>query len=225
MLKKNILIGIAGLFLTKICLAFTAGVDYQILNVNPIPASMLAHKHGATIKVVEFFSYACPWCFKLDPALALWEKSKPANVEFERVPVLFQPQWIMFSKVFYVASELKVEHKLHKAIFDTVQTSYPEDPSTSTPFSILKAADFSTDQGISDYFIKQGVKPAAVTAVLKDQTTLNDDIAKATALTKVFMIAEIPAVIVNGKYLISNRYTGGDNQKLIDTLNFVITLK
>ena len=224
MLAKKIGVGLIGLFMTHLSFAFVTGVDYQVLDIKPIPAQMLASQAKKTVKVVEFFSYACPWCFKLDPALTAWEKTMPANVEFERVPVLFQPQWIMFNKVFYIATDLGVEKKLHQNLFDTVQTSYPEDPSASTPFSILKVADFSTDQGIRDYFIGQGVKATQIDAVLKDQTRLNQQIGAGLALTKDFKVIEIPAVVVNGKYLISNRNTNGDNAKFIATLNYLITI-
>lgn len=224
MLTKKIASVLVGLLLTKLCLAFSPGVDYQVLSLNPIPAAMVGQKPGE-IKVVEFFSYACPWCFKLDPALTAWEKTLPANVTLTRVPVVFQSQWAMFTRVFYVATELHVEKKLHKNIFDAVQASYPEDPSAATPFSILKAVDFSTDQGIRDYFIAQGINPIAINAVLNNPTRLDRDITQASDLAKALLIAEIPSVVVNGRYLVSNRYSGGDNVKFIKTLNYLLTLK
>ncbi len=210
-----------GLTLTQTSNAFVPGVDYQILDLTPIPTAMLANVKGH-IKVVEFFSYGCPWCYKLDPALMQWQQTKPANVEFERVPVNFQPAWEMFSKVFYVAVDLNVENRLHQNLFTTVQSSYPEDPAAPKVFSLIAPADFSTDQGIRAYFITQGVKAADIDALLANPARLKQQMAAGLALSRAVKIAEIPSVIINGKYLVSNRYTGGDSKKFIATLNYLL---
>src|ERR1700722_9558618 len=41
------------------------------------------------VEVLEFFWYACPHCFALEPTIAPWLKSKPAYINFSRVPVLW----------------------------------------------------------------------------------------------------------------------------------------
>lgn len=204
--------------------AYVAGTDYTVLDVKPIPAFMLAtnQKDKKAVKVVEFFSYGCPWCYKLDPSIQQWLKTKPKNVEFERVPVLFQPAWSMFVKVFYVATDLQVENSLHTQIFTAVQNNYGEDPKAVTGPLLIQAVDFSTDQGITRFFSQHGVSPEKVQAALKNQAKLDQQAKTATELTKAFKVMEVPMVVINGKYTISNSNTNGDDKKFIDTLNYLI---
>lgn len=221
--KKSCFLGALLTACLNIAMAITPGVDYQILDVHPIPAQLLPSSANTKVKVVEFFSYGCPWCFNLDPSLVAWQKTKGPKVEFERIPVLFQPAWSMFMKVFYVATDLGVENRLHADLFEVVQNTYGEEPRpVNSPFLVLKTVDFSNDRGIQSYFVQKGVPATKVDAVLKDSAKLQQQIDHALALSKTLHIMEIPTVIVNGKYLISNRYTNGDNKKFIDTLNYLI---
>ena len=45
---------------------------------------------GKKIEVIEFFSYGCPHCNDLEPYLQAWVKTLPPDVQFRRVPVMFQ---------------------------------------------------------------------------------------------------------------------------------------
>ncbi len=44
---------------------------------------------GDKVVVEEFFWYGCPHCSTFEPYLKAWEKTKPADVEFARVPAIF----------------------------------------------------------------------------------------------------------------------------------------
>src|SRR5271154_4204868 len=58
----------------------------RIKNVQP-------PEKGKKIEVIEFFSYGCPHCNDLEPFLQDWMKKIPADVQFVRVPVMFQDRW------------------------------------------------------------------------------------------------------------------------------------
>ena len=51
-----------------------------------VPAQPTAVPAGQ-VEVLEFFWYACPHCYDLDPLVEAWRKTKPAYVSFSRVPV------------------------------------------------------------------------------------------------------------------------------------------
>lgn len=206
--------------------AFVAGTDYDMLDIKPIPAQMLtADSHDKkAVKVVEFFSYGCPWCYKLDPFLETWLKTKPKHVQFERVPVLFQPAWSMFVKVFYVATDLQVESSLHTQIFTAVQNNYGEDPKAAFGPMLMQPVDFSTDSGITSFFSQHGLKTEQIQVVLNNKTKLDQQAKTAADLTKTFKVMEIPLVVIknsSGLYSISNRNTHGDNARFIATLNYL----
>ena len=63
------------------------GKDYVRLK-NPQPVET-----GKKIEVIEFFSYGCPHCNDLEPILDAWVAKLPPDVQFRRVPVMFQQRW------------------------------------------------------------------------------------------------------------------------------------
>lgn len=61
---------------------FKAGKDYEVISTSEIiPKS----SPKAQVRVVEFFSYACPACYHFESTLDKWLAKKPAYVKFERV--------------------------------------------------------------------------------------------------------------------------------------------
>src|SRR5579863_884475 len=60
------------------------GVNYTRI----VPAQPTAAPAGQ-VEVLEFFWYACPHCYALDPLVESWKKTKPAYVSFSRVHVLW----------------------------------------------------------------------------------------------------------------------------------------
>src|SRR5687767_10552301 len=75
--------------------AQVAGKDFQ--PINPPQPTQSRDK----VEVIEFFSYACPHCQSLQPSLHAWLKRKPADVEFRRVPAVFQDSWLPFAQLYY----------------------------------------------------------------------------------------------------------------------------
>src|SRR5476651_2725358 len=64
------------------------GANYKRLsNAQPVET-------GNKIEVIEFFSFACPHCKNFEPTLQGWFKTLPADVQFRRVPALFQQGWV-----------------------------------------------------------------------------------------------------------------------------------
>ena len=57
---------------------FVEGQDYQVL-ANP------ENIGGNKIIVREFFWYGCPHCYKLEPYMEQWARTKPADVELDKV--------------------------------------------------------------------------------------------------------------------------------------------
>ena len=78
---------LAALALPSSAQEFQEGKQYIRLK-NPQPV-----ESGNKIEVLEFFSYGCPHCADLEPILENWLKTLPPDVQFRRVPVLFQPRW------------------------------------------------------------------------------------------------------------------------------------
>lgn len=93
------------------------GIEYQELE----QPQAVTNKGKA--EVIEFFSYACPHCYNLEPDVIDWVKTKPENVEFIQVPAIFNPQWEAFASIYYTAEVLGKADTLHPIIFEAIHGS------------------------------------------------------------------------------------------------------
>ena len=87
------------------------GIEYSAPQ-NPQPV-----ESGKKIEVIEFFSYGCPHCADLEPILQGWMKRCPADVQFRRVPVMYQERWIPLAKIYYTLDALGEEKRLSPEVF------------------------------------------------------------------------------------------------------------
>lgn len=176
----------------------TLGVEYKKI---PAPQKIAPH----TKTVVEVFGYGCPHCYNLEPSLNAWLKEKPANVHFERMPVVFNnPNWIFMAKVFYTAQETGVLEQAHGAFFHALHRD--------------KKELFTVEQ-LADFFTQFGVKEASFIATF-NSFKVDQLVRKAQKLTRDYGVEGVPAVIVNGQY-ITDVPMAGSRAKLwqaVDTL-------
>lgn len=75
---------------------------------------------GNTVQVIEFFWYACPNCYALEPRLARWAAALPADVTFRRVPAVPNAQWGVAARVYFALEALGEERRLRGALFDAI---------------------------------------------------------------------------------------------------------
>ena len=75
---------------------------------------------GKKIEVIEFFWYGCPHCYNLEPQLESWVKKLPPDVQFRRVPAVFNARWGHDAAIFYTFEAMGVLDKLHRPFFDAI---------------------------------------------------------------------------------------------------------
>lgn len=184
---------------------FKKGTHYQEL----VPAQP---KVSGTekIEVVEIFWYGCGHCFAFEPYVKRWEANAPADVNFVRMPAIWNAALETHAKAFYTAEilaksgALKNPGAFHDAFFASI---HKERQPLASPRSIkafferfgVTAADYDEAAGSFD---------------------LDQKIRKAKDLTRRYKVSGVPAIVVNGKYSnISNAIRGYDEYlELIDTL-------
>ena len=93
------------------------GKDYVRLK-NPQPTET-----GKKIEVIEFFSYGCPHCNDLEPILDAWIARLPPDVQFRRVPVMFQDRWRGLAKIYYTLDALGDEARLSPEVFKAIHSA------------------------------------------------------------------------------------------------------
>jgi thiol:disulfide interchange protein DsbA len=169
-----------------------AGKQYVELS-SPVPVSV-----PGKIEVVELLWYGCPHCYQFEPTLNPWAEKLPEDVNFVRIPAMFGGLWNVHGQLFITLESMKVEHSVHKAVFDAI---HKEGKKLATPEEM---AEFLAGQGVDkDAFLK-----AYNSFAVKGQME------KAKKLAMAYQITGVPTLVVNGKYRFDISSSGGPEQTL-----------
>jgi thiol:disulfide interchange protein DsbA len=160
---------------------FKEGTDYDLVNP-PMPTA-----DPAKIEVLEFFWYGCPHCYHFEPDLNAWIKSKPASVDFHRQPAVFNEQWAAHAKAFFTAEALGVLDKLHGDFYDAIQN---------------KREKLESEEDQAKFFVAHGVAEADFHQAYKS-FAVDSKMRQASGLAAKYGITGTPALVVNGKYVVS----------------------
>jgi thiol:disulfide interchange protein DsbA len=114
--RRNLVIALS---LTPLALAWRGAFAQQRDAYNELNPPQPVETSGK-IEVLEFFWYGCIHCYNLEPRLEAWLKSKPADVEFRRVPAVLSDRWGHDAAIFYTFEALGVLDKVHRPFFDAI---------------------------------------------------------------------------------------------------------
>ena len=141
------------------------------------------------IEVIEFFSYACPHCYHLEPVIGSWLKKLPADVAFHRVPLAGGPAWQPTAKLFYALDAMGVEPRLHADVFGAIHGDHSMVPSDEKSIATWVAG-----KGIdADKFASIYGSFAVQTRVQQAQQNIQSH-----------RVSGVPAMVIDGRYLIRN---------------------
>ena len=171
---------------------YKEGVEYIKL-ATPVPT-----QNADKIEVQEFFWYGCPHCFQFEPKIAAWVKNKPANVEFVRMPAPLNPNWMPHTKTFYALEAMGRGDEFHVEIFNAMHVAKLK---LFTPEAI---ADFLAQKGVDRTKFLDSYNSFAV----------NMRARKAEQLGNQYKLTGVPAITVNGKYLINTTQAAGYEEVL-----------
>ena len=158
----------------------------------------------AKVEVIEFFWYGCPHCYSFEPSLSAWLKTKPENVEFIRIPAIFNEQWGKHAKAYFTAEALGVVDKVHVDLFEGVQ----------------EKKELETEDQLAKFFAAHGVKEAEFRDAY-NSFMVDSKMRQAPTIAAKYGITGVPAIIVNGKYR-TNGTLAGSQEKMIDVMNTLI---
>ncbi len=189
---------------------YIEGKHYQRLpksvSDNELVKELVKESNGK-VQVLEFFSYGCSWCFKLDPYIEKWRKTMPDTVSFQRIPVEFHPTWGTLTKAYYTEVSLNAVDKIHTALFDAIQTERIRD---------------SSQDALKQFFVSHGISE-------KDFNTTFEsfDVTRkqkwANSIAQAYKITAVPCVIIQGPkgiYTTAVRFAGSEDEvvKVINDL-------
>ncbi len=180
---------------------FVEGKDYQPVS-NPQPVD---NKNKAPV-VTEFFSYGCPWCYRLEVPLTEWAAKMGKNVQVERVPVVFKPDWELYAKAYYTAKALAMSDKLNPLLFKTIQDD---------------KKPLNTKQSMIDFFISQGVDREIAKSAFENSSTIDMRVSDGMSLMARYQINAVPAFVVNNKYK-TDLQMAGSPERLFQILDYLM---
>ena len=162
------------------------GKEYVRLK-NPQPVET-----GKKIEVIEFFSYGCPHCSDLEPILQAWMQKLPPDVQFRRVPVMFQQRWEALAKIYYTLDAMGDETRLSPEVFKAVH---------------VNGVPLYQDKAFFDWAASHGLDRTRVAEVY-GSFAVSSKFNRAKALAQAYNIQSVPTIIVDGKYLTASDRVG-----------------
>ena len=169
-----------------------AGVEYRELSAaQPVDAT-------DKLEVIEFFWYGCPHCYNFEPVLETWLKKLPKDTQFRRIPAIFNEEWAQSARAYYALEAIGEAQRLHKPLFDAVHQG-----------ARLRVAN---EAALTEWLGKQGVDTKKFAAAYRS-FSVEGKIKRAAQLTQAYKIEGVPAMAVNGKYVVMT-----DNMKSLEQM-------
>lgn len=156
------------------------GKDYTVI------ASPTAPAKPGLVEVREFFWYGCPHCYKLEPHVAAWLKTKPAGVNFIRTPAALNNVWEANARGYYVAETLGLVERSHAVLFDAIQ---------------VRKERLFDQRSLAGFYGKFGVSANNFNG-LYQSFAVSAKVAQSRNLAIRYQLSGVPAMVVNGKYLV-----------------------
>lgn len=160
-----------------------AGQAFQYGEIDPQPVEAKSGK----IEVLEFFWYGCVHCYNLEPHIEGWLKKLPPDVEFRRVPAVFNQRWAHDAAIYYTLEAMGLLDKLHRPLFDAIHKS---------------RLQTDNEAALSEWLQKQGVEPKKFMDTMKS-FGVQSRLRRATQQTVAYKIDGTPAMAVHGRYTVS----------------------
>ena len=192
----------------------TKGSNYELL-AQPQPT-----ESKGKIEVLEFFWYACPHCYHLEPPLMAWLKRKPADVEFRPVPAVLDSSWQQLARTYYAFEAMGLTEKLHGELFNAIHRERALDP----------RALARDPKPLFDWVAAKGVDRQKFVDTYNSFSVSNRT-QRASDLSRSYDVPHTPVLVVDGRYLTSPSMKGNarpdggaDYEKFFANLDELIAL-
>ena len=182
---------------------FVAGEHYRVLN----PAQPTNVPPGK-VEVVDVFWYGCGGCYLMAPYMEAWKESKPEVAEYVRLPATLNPGWQPQARLYYATKALGIEDRTHRAIFRELHEN--RNPINTIDLMV----EFLERYDISEADARDALTGFSVDAELR----------AADVRARRYQLSFVPAVVVNGKYVVGVEQAGGQ-EAVIEVINHLVALE
>ena len=179
---------------------YSPGNGYTVIS-NPVPVVA-----DGKIHVEEAFWYGCPHCFQLESLLTPWKKTVADDVSVTGVPAQFGRAWVAHAQLYYVADLLGVLDQVHDTIFKSIhnanQRLLTKDDQRDFLVKYAKVSKEDFDKAYNSFTVRSRMK-------------------QANQRIQAFGINGVPAVIVQGKYVVDASSANGQ-RNILKVVDFLI---
>lgn len=175
---------------------FVEGVHYQ----------RAANGVATPGNVTEFFSFGCPHCAHLEPAVEQWLQRKPASATFLRIPATWNPRFDFLGRVYYTLDQLKLADSSMQAVFDHIHKHHKP---------------LETDADVAALVGGLGVDKAGFEAAW-NSTEVRERVKATMPLLQRYKVSGVPSFVVGGLYVTSLSMAGSEAE-LFEVIEFLLT--
>ena len=176
---------------------YQEGRHYEL--IEPLPT-----RNPEKIEVIEFFWFGCGHCFSLEQLIKEWKSEVSSEVDFFRLPVVWNAQTKTHAKLFFATETLRVPEAI-QGIFSAIH---------------YNRKMMLSDKEIIPFFQGYGIQEDKYLAAT-NSFGLKNNLRKAELFAFKYGIKGVPAFIVNGKYKVSATREIG-TEDLLDVVNYLI---
>jgi len=156
---------------------------------------------SSTIEVLEFFSYACPHCFELEPVIEPWIKALKPDVRFRRVPVPFLASSDNLMHSYYAFEAMGIAEQMTPLMFAAMNVEHQR---------------LDTPESVAALVTKMGGDAARFLATAKS-FGVGASVARARTLLEQYDVDSTPTIVVQGSFKTSPAQAGGRQEALAVT--------
>lgn len=170
---------------------YQLGRDYYSLQ------QPLSVRDPKKVEVMEIFRYGCIHCYRFDPTVKKWEKTLAQDVDFYRLPVVWDSETELQARALFTAQAFGVGDQIHDAIFNAIWSA----PGAPAPLN-------STAR-IRQLFVSEKIDGEKFDKTFEKSAAINSRVKEAKARLLSYKPAPdtpgigTPEILVAGKYRIS----------------------
>ena len=157
------------------------------------------------VEVVEVFWYGCPHCNRFQPYLEAWNERLPDHVRFVRMPAIFNDLWDTHARAYYIAEALGILDEIHPLIFAAIHD---------------EGRNLASLEAIREFFAAHGVEAADFDRHAKS-FSVQSGVQRSLVMQGRYGIRGVPALIVNGRFLVSGA-TAGSYPKVLEVADTLV---
>jgi protein dithiol oxidoreductase (disulfide-forming) len=190
-------------------------VNYDVIS----PAQPTTVEPGK-VEVLEVFWLGCPHCFALEPYIRRWLKTKPAYIQYVRVPVMWDdPMRRGHARLFYTLESVGGDDLVEKAFayIHNVETQ------TGNESVLVTNSDGDSLNQQQAWAQQNGINADAFSKAY-NSFYVNTQLQQADEITTEYQVQSVPYIAIDGKFTtdVGKASGGGDDpEKLISLIDFL----